>query len=152
AIVGNAMAHADDRTLVIVLSDHGFNSFQRGVHLNTWLHANGYLALKPGAEPGADAGDFLLSVDWSRTRAYALGIGSVYLNLKGREASGIVERDDAAGVAGAIAAGLTGMVDPARGAVAIQGASMREQVYSGPYAAESPDLVVRFAAGYRASW
>ena len=73
AVVGQALAHADDRTLMIVLSDHGFNSFQRGVHLNTWLHDHGLLALASGAAPGADAGDFLLTVDWARTRAYALG-------------------------------------------------------------------------------
>ena len=34
----------------MVLSDHGFNSFRRGVNLNSWLHANGYLTLKPGAD------------------------------------------------------------------------------------------------------
>ena len=37
-IVGNAMAAADDQTLFIVLSDHGFSTFRRGVHLNGWLH------------------------------------------------------------------------------------------------------------------
>jgi predicted AlkP superfamily phosphohydrolase/phosphomutase len=152
AIVGKALAHADDRTLVIVLSDHGFNSFQRGVHLNTWLHDNGFLALKPGATPGEEAGDFFRSVDWGRTRAYALGLGSIYLNVRGREGQGIVAEAEAGTVARDIAAGLTGLLDEARGAVSIQGVVTREQVYSGPYAAESPDLVVNFAAGYRVSW
>src|SRR5688500_14876204 len=58
AIVGRALDRADERTLVIVLSDHGFNSFQRGMHLNTWLHDNGFLALKGGAKPGADNKEF----------------------------------------------------------------------------------------------
>ena len=61
-------------------------------------------------------------MDWSRTRAYALGIGSVYLNLKGREAHGIVESDRALPIADAIAGGLAGLVDPERGAMAIRGA------------------------------
>jgi predicted AlkP superfamily phosphohydrolase/phosphomutase len=152
AVVGRALARADDRTVVMVLSDHGFNSFQRGVHLNTWLHDHGFLALKPGAVPGADAGDFLLSVDWGRTKAYALGIGSIYLNLAGREAQGLVSQADARSVADEIAGGLTGLVDAERGGVAIRGVSRRDQVYSGVYAAESPDLMVHFAAGYRASW
>jgi len=152
AVVGKALAHADDRTLVIVLSDHGFNSFQRGVHLNTWLHDRGLLALTSGLRPGADAGDFLRAVDWGRTKAYALGIGSVYLNLTGREAHGIVAAGDARSVADEIAAGLTGLVDQDRGAVAVRGVSRRDEVYVGAYADESPDLMVRFASGYRASW
>jgi len=150
--VGRVLERADERTLVIVLSDHGFSSFQRGVHLNSWLHANGYLALKAGVEPGEGAGEFLREVDWSRTRAYALGLGSMYLNVAGREAHGIVRPDEAAPLAATIAGALTGLRDEARGAVAVRGVATREQVYRGPFAAESPDLVVRFAAGYRVSW
>jgi predicted AlkP superfamily phosphohydrolase/phosphomutase len=151
AVVGNALAQADDTTLVVVLSDHGFNSFQRGVHLNTWLHANGLLALQPGVSP-ADGMEFLRAVDWSRTKAYALGIGSIYVNVKGREAKGIVDPAEAPAVADAIARGVSGLVDEKRGRVAVAGASTRAQIYSGPYAEESPDVIVRCAAGYRASW
>lgn len=152
AAVGRALTFADDQTLVIVLSDHGFNSFQRGVHLNSWLRANGFLALKPGAEPGEEAGDFLREVDWGRTRAYALGLGSLYLNLRGREAQGIVAPDEAEGVQRAIARGLTGLVDEARGTVAVRGAAVRQDVYTGPCVEDAPDLVVSFAPGYRVSW
>ncbi|MBI3469592.1 MAG: alkaline phosphatase family protein [Planctomycetes bacterium] len=152
AIVGEALGRADDETLFVVLSDHGFSSFQRGVHLNTWLYDQGLLALKNGMRPGEEAGDFFRHVNWSRTKAYALGLGSIYLNLKGREGQGIVEAGEAEVVTSAIAQGLTGLVDPQRGSRAIQGAVTREQVYSGPYAAESPDLVVSFAPGYRVSW
>ena len=49
ALVGKTLAHVDDRTILFVLSDHGFASFRRAVNLNTWLHRNGYLALKNGA-------------------------------------------------------------------------------------------------------
>jgi predicted AlkP superfamily phosphohydrolase/phosphomutase len=151
AIVGRAMAHADDRTLCIALSDHGFGSFRRGVHLNTWLHEHGFLALERGAEPGA-AGELLRSVDWGRTKAYAVGLGSVYLNLAAREAHGSVRPDEAAAVQRAIAGELTGLVDRDRGALAVRRVVTREQAYRGAYAAEAPDLVVCFAAGYRASW
>lgn len=91
AIVGEALRYADDHTLFMVLSDHGMNSFQRGIHLNTWLHAHGLLALRGGVQPGKEAGDFFHNVDWSRTKAYALGMGGIYLNVKGREGQGIVE-------------------------------------------------------------
>lgn len=152
AIVGKAFEYADDRTLFIALSDHGMNSFQRGVHLNTWLHDSGYLALKPGVKPGEEAGDFFHGVDWDRTQAYAVGLGAIYLNLKGREEQGIVAADEAQSMKTAIAEGLAGLLDPERGRVAVRSVVTREQVYHGPFAAQSPDLLVNFAAGYRASW
>src|SRR5207249_2298364 len=102
------------QTLAIVLSDHGFNSFQRGLSLNTWLHQQGSLALRDGIEPGEEAGDFLRNVDWNRTRAYSLGLSGIYLNLKGREERGIVSADEAPRLKAALAEKLTGLVDPLR--------------------------------------
>lgn len=151
-IVGKVMAQADERTLLIVLSDHGFSSFQRGVHLNGWLHQNGFLKLKPGISAGEETGEFFRHVDWGGTRAYALGLGSVYLNLRGRERDGVLSAADAAGTVDEIKQGLTGLVDPERGKTAIRGVVSRDEVYSGIYAPESPDLVVNFAEGYRVSW
>jgi predicted AlkP superfamily phosphohydrolase/phosphomutase len=150
-MVGHALEAADDRTLVIALSDHGFGPFRRGVHLNTWLFENGLLALKPGLHPGESAGDLLKGVDWSRTRAYSLGLGGIYLNLRGREAEGIVEADDAVRLKLEIARGLGGLLDPVDGSVAIRGVKTREEVYHGPYVGEAPDLLVHFSKGYRAS-
>jgi predicted AlkP superfamily phosphohydrolase/phosphomutase len=152
AIVGRVLEHVDGDTLLIVLSDHGFNSFRRGVHLNSWLHEQGYLALKSGVEPGEEAGEFLRQVDWGRTRAYALGLGSIYLNVQGREAAGVVEASESAALARELSARLTGLRDPATGAVAVRGVATREAVYSGAYAAESPDAVALFGDGYRVSW
>ena len=150
-MVGHALEAADDRTLVIALSDHGFGPFRRAVHLNTWLLENGLLALKPGLGPGEGAGDLLRGVDWSRTRAYSLGLGGIYLNLRGREADGIVDPADSARLKAEIARGLNGLVDPADGSTSIRGVKAREEVYSGPFVDEAPDLVVHFSRGYRAS-
>lgn len=152
AIVGRVLAEVDDSTLVIVLSDHGFGSFRRGLHLNAWLAANGYLRLRDGIEAGDEAGEFLQHVDWGRTRAYALGLGSIYLNVRGREAEGTVAPEEADDLAAEIARGLTGLRDEARGTTAVRQARCRAELYDGPCAAESPDVVVECADGYRASW
>src|SRR5262249_7143063 len=152
-IVGRALEYADDQTLVIAMSDHGFNGFRRGVHLNSWLLDQGLLALKPGIRPGEEAGDLLRQVDWSRTRAYALGLSGLYLNLQGREEQGIVRPEEVEGTPAALVRGLTGLADPEhRGAPAIRCVLPREEVYHGPFLAEAPDLLVDFAEGYRVSW
>lgn len=152
AVVGDALKRADDQTLFVVLSDHGNSSFQRGIHLNTWLHDNGFLALKKGISPGEEAGDFFRGVDWEKTKAYSLGLGGIYLNVQGRESKGLVKREDADEVSNAIIHGLSGLPDSERDRKSIISVLTRDQVYSGPYASESPDLVVNFAEGYRVSW
>jgi len=151
-IVGKAMSRADDRTLLMVLSDHGMNSFQRGLNLNTWLFENGFLALKKGYQPGEDTDEFFHNIDWSLTKAYSLGLGCIFLNLKGREAEGILNQEQAEETQKAIVRGLSGLRDDERGQVAVRSVVSREQVWSGPYAHESPDLLVNFAKGYRVSW
>lgn len=151
-VLGRVLAQADDDTLVLALSDHGFGDFARGLHLNSWLHQQGLLALRDGAAPADDLPELLQAVDWSRTRAYALGLGGIYLNLAGREAQGIVAPEEAAGLAARIAAELTGLIDPRTGLAAVRGVPLREACYRGPYLEEAPDLLVHCAAGYRASW
>jgi predicted AlkP superfamily phosphohydrolase/phosphomutase len=74
--------------MLMTLSDHGFTNFRRGVNINGWLRAHGYLALKPDAD---GTSEWLRDVDWSTTRAYALGLTGSWLNMKGREANGMVE-------------------------------------------------------------
>lgn len=151
-VVGGALAAADDETLVLVLSDHGFTSFRRGVNLNNWLHAHGFLALRGGEAPSAQHGDFLRAVDWDRTSAYALGLGSIYLNIAGREAGGIVAPRDADALAQRICDQLAMLEDPPRGKAPVVDARPRGELYRGEFAHESPDVVVNFNAGYRVSW
>lgn len=151
-VVGRALQYADDETLFITLSDHGMNSFQRGVHLNTWLHSNGLLSLKNGASPNGDAGDFFRDVDWDRTKAYAVGLGGIYLNLTGRESRGIISPTEAETLKTSIVTGLTDLLDSDLARVAIRSIVRREEVYSGPYVDEAPDLLVNFNEGYRVSW
>ena len=148
ALVGLAMQHTDRRTVLFVLSDHGFCSFRRGVNLNTWLLQNGYLHLKDGASEG---GRYFQGVDWSRTRAYTVGLSGIYLNLKGREASGIVEPgEEADRLRRELIDKLTGLEDG--GAVAIRAVYATRSLYQGPYLEDAPDLIPGFADGYRTSW
>jgi predicted AlkP superfamily phosphohydrolase/phosphomutase len=151
ALVGAALEYADDDTLVVVLSDHGFGSFQRGFNTNTWLYRNGFLKLQDGLQPESGGDDLLRGIDWSATKAYALGLAGIYLNLEGREARGIVSADDAPTVARDIVKGLTGFVDRERDTVAIRSVIRRDEVYRGPFIADAPDLLLNAAPGYRVS-
>ena len=92
-IIGEIMrGHVDDKTLLLVLSDHGFTTFRKGVNLNRWLIENSYMMLREEPDPeDKEGGALFRHVDWSKTAAYALGFSSIYLNLKGREGSGIVQ-------------------------------------------------------------
>lgn len=151
AIVGEALEYADERTLFVVASDHGFNAFRRQLHVNAWLQRRGYLSLQAGVEPGAAAGDLLQHVDWSRTRAYALGLAGVFLNLRGREAEGIVPAAEADALKSGIARELAELQDPDGGARVVSSVRGRESVYAGPYLEEAPDLLVSCMPGYRIS-
>jgi predicted AlkP superfamily phosphohydrolase/phosphomutase len=152
AVVGRAVEALGSDGLVLVLSDHGFTSFQRGVHLNGWLRKNGFLALEPGVEPGEAAGEMLRRVDWNRTQAYAVGLGGIYLNRRGREANGILDEHGADQAAADIIAGLESLMDLERGARAVERVLRGDQLYRGPFAADAPDLLVLMRRGYRASW
>jgi predicted AlkP superfamily phosphohydrolase/phosphomutase len=143
----------DENTLVVVLSDHGFNSFRRAFDTNTWLWQNGLLALKDNRKPSVDLGEGFAAVDWSETYAYALGLGGIYLNFKGREREGILEEGtESERVRTAIESGLSNLPDAQSERPAVRSVSRRENLYSGPFASEAPDLLVNFYPGFRVSW
>ncbi len=149
-LVGRVRAALGPRDALFVMSDHGFKSFRRGVNLNAWLLRNGYLALKDGTDGG---GEWFRDVDWTRTRAYGLGLGGVYLNLKGRETDGTVAPgEEARALKDELIARLSGYKDPDTGAVAILRAYDRDAIYHGPYRENAPDLIIGYNEGYRASW
>jgi len=153
ALLDPVMTMADEDTLLIVLSDHGFGTFRRAFDTNTWLWQNGLLALKDGVCPSGDTADGFAAVDWSKTSAYAAGLGGIYLNLKGRERDGIVEAgSEAERVRRAIQQGLTGIVDAETQSAAVRSVTRREETYSGPYVDKAPDLLVNFERGFRVSW
>ena len=150
AIVGRTLDHVDDDTVLFVLSDHGFKSFQRGIQLNTWLRDEGYLTVREDADLEKDS--YLRAIDWSKTRAYSFGLAGIYLNVKGREAKGVVDPKQAPALTKEIADKLTGLRDEERDAVAIHRAYPKGACYSGPYVRVAPDVVVGYNIGYRSAW
>jgi predicted AlkP superfamily phosphohydrolase/phosphomutase len=150
-VLGEVLQRVDDRTTVLVLSDHGFAPYNRSFNLNTWLLENGYIALK--SEAPSDPNQAFANVDWSRTRAYGLGLNGLYLNLRGRERDGIVEPGGQAdGLLAEIKKKLLGVRDPQNNLAAITRVDRASEVYQGPYAAQGPDLLVGYNRGYRAGW
>ncbi|MFQ5741198.1 MAG: alkaline phosphatase family protein, partial [Acidobacteriota bacterium] len=150
-VLGQVLARMDDDTTLIIMSDHGFASFRRSFNLNTWLLENGYLVLED--ESLRDETEFLLNVDWSRTRAYALGLNALYLNLRSRERQGIVEPgEEAERLMAEISGKLLAVTDPETGTPVITRVDRAQDVYAGPYTAEAPDLLVGYNRGYRAGW
>ena len=149
-LVGKAMKHVDQETVIFVLSDHGFASFERGADLNAWLLENGYLALKEGA---TGERQYLKDIDWSRTKAYTFGLAGIYINQQGREAQGIVKSGaEALALKRELAAKLSGLRDVEKDRLAIRKAWPSESLYTGPYLDAAPDVIVGYADGYRASW
>ncbi len=149
-LVGKTMGFVDRDTALFVLSDHGFCSFTRSVNLNTWLHRNGYLALRSGEN---ESGRFFKNVDWRRTRAYSLGLSGMYLNLKGREAEGIVTRGaEAEELKRELIRELQLLRDAEKDRTPIQAVYDTAQLYRGPYLDAAPDLIIGYAEGYRIAW
>ena len=149
-VLGKVLAKIDTDTTLLVLSDHGFAPYRRSFNLNTWLLQNGYIALQPGSSP--DANEAFAEVDWSRTRAYGLGLNGLYVNLRGREREGIVDGAQSDALLQEIRQKLTGIHDPRDNSQVITRVDLASVAYQGPYARTGPDALVGYNRGYRAGW
>ena len=150
-VVGEFSKRLTDDTLLLIVSDHGFHHYDRGLNTNTWLYRNGYLTLKPGKKPGEHT-DILTSVDWSRTKAYALGTGQIYINLAGREGKGIVSSADYDALVREIARKLRELEDPKTSTKPLVNVYLGREIFTGMRSREAPDLQLAFAEGWRTSW
>jgi predicted AlkP superfamily phosphohydrolase/phosphomutase len=148
-ILGKTMAAMNSEDRLIVLSDHGFSPFRRSVHLNRWLVENGYMAVEPG-EPTSES--LFSNVNWTRTKAYAIGLNGIYLNLVGREKLGIVRKDQVAELKRQLIEDLSRFTDPESSNPVISKVWAAEEIYQGQETDNAPDVVVGYAEGYRASW
>jgi predicted AlkP superfamily phosphohydrolase/phosphomutase len=151
-VVGEVRARLQPSDTLLVCSDHGFQSFRTQVNLNNWLVERGYLALRPGLTP--DAGNSTSTqgyADWSKTRAYAVGLGFVYVNEQGREGEGIVAPADKGALLDALEADLLAARD-ADGGKIWSAVYRPAELYDGAHGECLPDLIVGFAPPYHVSW
>jgi predicted AlkP superfamily phosphohydrolase/phosphomutase len=149
-LVGRTMTRckATD-SMLMVISDHGFNSFRRGIDLNRWLEENGYLKV----DNARRLEEHLGAVDWSQTRAFAVGLTGIFLNIKDKYSQGIVAPGgEADRLREEIAQRLAPLIDPDTGTKAIKRVYQATKAYRGPYKDQAPDLIVGYERGYRVSW
>jgi len=139
----------DDDTVFMVISDHGFCNFTRGVNLNSWLRDEGYLVLKEGNT----SGEWFRNVDWEKTRAFTLGLTGIFINRKGREAKGIVsEGAELKALTKEIKEKLERLRDPKTGDPVVKEAFITDELQSGPYRDMAPELLVGYHKNFRHSW
>ncbi|MGQ9619121.1 MAG: alkaline phosphatase family protein [Candidatus Aminicenantia bacterium] len=161
SIVGRVMEIMDKDTILMVISDHGFAPFRRGINLNVWLRDNGFLVEKVSGKDklrnledlwGAEGRSIFPHVDWSRTKAFSLGLGGIYINLKGREPEGSVEPEEYEKVKEEIVKKMEAFVDPVTGERPVFRVYKREEIYRDFDAEIVPDLRAATNYGYRVSW
>ena len=157
-IVGRARELVGPETLFLVCSDHGFSSYRRGVNYNNWLQEQGLLTLKGQTTERAtleklfETRDLMGGYDWERTKAYAMGLGGIYINLMGREGQGsVLPGPEYEAVRQQIIEGLEALVDE-NGARPVTKVWKREELYSDYRDDLIPDLRVSNSLGYRVSW
>ena len=148
-VLGRVLERLDSKTSLMVLSDHGFTDFTREIHLSSWLVDNGFTVLTRPDKRGEI--DFFRYVDWKRTKAYALGINGIFLNLKGRERNGSLDPAEGQRVKDEIAAKLLNFMDPDNGAQMISRVFDTAKIYSPVHRELAPDLQVGYMPGYRIS-
>jgi predicted AlkP superfamily phosphohydrolase/phosphomutase len=164
-IVGEARRLAPKDALFLVLSDHGFAQFRRGVNINRWLVNHGYMVLSddPCVRGGdgrrslddlfEDTSGTFAGVDWSKTKAYALGLGNIYVNLAGRESQGIVRPGrEYRELVEKLSRELEALVDPLTGERPVAAVHHRDASYEGYDPVLIPDLRAANTPGYRVSW
>lgn len=159
---------------LVFLSDHGFGPWKTNVHLSDWLAQQGWLAYdrrrvgrwKVLREVGSRVKRWLPgplisrvrralplhhTLDWSRTRAYA-GLPTeygVFLNVCGREPAGVVDPADYERLRSEILETLRVWRDHRTGGAVVKAAYRREELYTGPFVTQAPDIVFELERGYR---
>ncbi len=148
-VVGKSLQQLSDqsgeKTRLLVVSDHGFNAFDYKIHLNRFLQMKGYLKTTQDSTEGD-----LKKVDWANTKAYAIGLNSLYLNLQGREGQGSVEPGQKESLSEHLCKDLSGWIGPDQ-RIVVQKAYMQNEAFTGSLASHGPDILVGYTPGCRAS-
>jgi predicted AlkP superfamily phosphohydrolase/phosphomutase len=141
-LVGRLLEHADDDTVVFVVSDHGAKRMDGGIRVNEWLRREGLLAT--AKEPTGRATLQETGIDWSRTTAWGEGgyYSRVFMNVRGREPDGIVPPERYEEVRDDLARRLEAIPDDAGNPMATK-VYRPEDVYE-QVNGVAPDLIVLF--------
>ncbi|MCD6480171.1 alkaline phosphatase family protein [Candidatus Bathyarchaeota archaeon] len=92
--IGELLKLLDDDTQILIVSDHGAKRMKGAFCINSWLEEEGYLKLRRPLNRISRLEE--ADVDWSRTIAWGWGgyYARVFINVEGREAQGVVPRDE----------------------------------------------------------
>ena len=131
--VGEIISRSADDDLLIMHSDHGFERLQNDVYLSYLLIQNGFLQFKQDQ-------DIALNNICYGTKAFVLNPARIYLNLKGKFPCGTVEPADTKEVLRQLENLFHSLeID---GKKVIRDIYRKEQIYSGPYLENAPDMVL----------
>ncbi len=143
--IGRFLKIIDNDTTFIIMSDHGFGSLEKDVYLNRFLLDNGFMKLKDEAwNKPFDMANPFENIDWSNTRAYSYGLfGNIYINLAGREPNGVIRPgQEYENVLADLTRQLLTLRDPDDGKRIVDQVYRADEIYSGPYVREAPDILV----------
>ncbi len=146
ALIAKTIKRFPDAT-VVVISDHGFDSFRRQFNPNNWLKENGYAAMAYPSAPSIP-----INFDFAKTKAYAMGINGLYINLHGRERDGIVPAETKQALMDEITDKLLKYKDPESGKLVIKEVYQADRIYNGPNVSIGPDLQIGYHRSFRGSW
>jgi len=146
--IGQLLSLLDDNTAVMVLSDHGAKKMDGGICVNEWLRREGYLVLKEEPEGTGIIPFEKVEVDWEKTTAWSSGgyYGRIFLNVQGREPSGIIPPERYEAVREELVQKLAALTDPEGrniGTVSYKPQGIYREVRG-----VAPDLIVYFGNLY----
>jgi predicted AlkP superfamily phosphohydrolase/phosphomutase len=138
-IIGEVAARISEDDLLVILSDHGFERLDYDVYISYLLAQEGFLQFK-------QVEDISLDNICYGTKAFVLDPARIYLNLKGKFPFGTVDQAESEIVLSELENLFRSLqIDNRK---AIRDIYRKEQLYSGPYLENAPDLVLVGAEGF----
>lgn len=145
-VLGELLAAIPSDATLFVISDHGHTLIESEFYPNVWLKRQGLLRF------ATESPKSVAQLDPS-SEVFVLDPGRVYVNTKGRFASGVVEPGaQAEELLAKVAEGLSQVAHPSSSrngeSRPVKAALRREELYHGPCLAQAPDMVLHFNDGF----
>jgi len=135
--IAEALAPEDK---LIIHSDHGFCVLEQEVYVNRLLADNGFLSFEK------DSPEMITQMEPSKTRAFALDPGRIYIHTQARWGKGRVGYEERETIISELITLFEGLTWEGR--KVIQKIYRNEEVFHGPYAEQGPDLVLLANRGF----